>query len=235
MPPRLPRAVAWGLFGIALSSLLAGVGWETFAGGTMQEHPYLVNVLSGLTGFSTSALVVTLGVNRFLRRDHVRRWGPAMGEAVGRIQSDILDVVEWYLTGGSHRRRPQRRHGGLLDSAMLVDTMSRLSERGLPAGLDPRRLPPLRAILEQLLTVSVPAFDRAFDVVADPAVEQALSEIRGGAEQLSDDDIDRDDLKSALLSVMLGLAELGRAYEAVQTYRLYRASVAGRDRARRGR
>ncbi|MGB2568440.1 hypothetical protein ACPFP2_08320 [Micromonospora citrea] len=235
MPPRLPRSVAGSLFVIALSSFLAGVGWERFAAGTMQEHPYLVNLLSGLTGFSTSALVVTLGVNRFLRRDHVRRWGRAMGEAVGRIESDILDVVEWYLTGGSYRRRPQRRYGGLLDDdGRVVDMMLRLSERGLRAGLDGSRLPPLRTILEQLLTVSVPAFDRAFDVVADPAVEQALSEIRGGLEQLSDD-IDRDELKSALLSVMLGLTELVKAYQALETYQLYRASEARRDRARRER
>lgn len=232
MPPRLPRSVAWSLLAIALSSFLAGVGWERFAAGTMQAHPYLVNLLSGLTGFSTSALVVTLGVDRFLRRDHVRRWNRVMGEAVGRISSDILDVVEWYLTDGSYRRRPERRYGGgLLDTGLLVETMSRLSERGLRAGVDGSRLPPLRSILEQLLTVSAPAFDRAFDVVADPAVEQALGEIRGGAERLSDDDLDRDELRSALLSVLLGLTELVKAYQAVETYRLYRASVARRDRA----
>ncbi|MEV4493660.1 hypothetical protein AB0K04_26520 [Micromonospora coxensis] len=234
MPPRLPRSVTWSLLAIALSSFLAGVGWERFAAGTMQGHPYLVNLLSGLTGFSTSALVVTLGVDRFLRRDHVRRWGRMMAEAVGRISSDVLDVIEWCLTDGSYRRRPERRYGGgLLDTGLLVETMSRLSERGL-RGVDGSRLPPLRTILEQLLTVSVPAFDRAFDVVADPAVEEALSEIRGGAERLSDDDIDRDELKSALLTVLLGLTELVHAYQAVQTYQLYRASVARRGRAGAG-
>ncbi|MGW1058979.1 hypothetical protein [Micromonospora rubida] len=235
MPPRLPRSVAWSLFAIALSSFVVGVGWETFAGDNMQHHPYLVNVLSGMTGFSSSALVVTLGVSRFLRREYVRRWSPVMGDAVGRVSEDMTDVHRWFLLEGPVLpRQPWRRGGPLLDDELYFRTLRLVNEHGVPEAVSREQLDVLLRLLDRLLTRSVPAFEKAFDVVAEPDLDRVVGELRRIAEVLSDG-VEGDALQGALLEVLLGTGELLKALAAGENYRLHKASVLRRRGSARPR
>ncbi|GIJ32061.1 hypothetical protein [Micromonospora sediminimaris] len=237
MPRRLPRSLAWTLLALALSSFAVGVVWEARALDHMQQHPYLVNVLSGMTGFATSALVITLGVDRVLRREHLRRWGRMMGQAVGRIQADLMDIVEWHLSDGRIRRE-RHRYGyaeGLLDTHLLVRTLVTVADRGgLRGPVDRHRLESLLRVVDELLAVSVPAFERAFDVLADPAVERAVAEIRHGRDLLSEG-VDGDPAQVDTRALLLGSIELVRALTAVATYRPYRKMVLRRQRLRGAR
>ncbi|MEV6306855.1 hypothetical protein AB0M02_46180 [Actinoplanes sp. NPDC051861] len=89
MQQRLPPSVLLGLAALAASTFAVGLFLEQVALGFLQRHPYVVNLLSGATGFSTSALVIALLFNRAVVTHRAEQWRAATWTAVRGWQQQV--------------------------------------------------------------------------------------------------------------------------------------------------
>ncbi|MBX6750413.1 MAG: hypothetical protein IRY85_12220 [Micromonosporaceae bacterium] len=79
---KAPRSVILVLALMAVVSFGVGLWLEFFRGDWLQNHPYLSDLLSGVTGFSTSALVAVVALNAVIRRARVKQWSVEMARSL---------------------------------------------------------------------------------------------------------------------------------------------------------
>ncbi|MFI5491344.1 hypothetical protein [Actinoplanes sp. NPDC051859] len=93
MPDRLPAKILFSLAFLAFASLAAGLWLESSSLRFLQGHPYLVNLLSSITGFSTSILVVALGFNWLTSKERIRKRRYIIGAALGRALEHMIAIA----------------------------------------------------------------------------------------------------------------------------------------------
>lgn len=73
MPHRAPKSLLFGLAALAASSFASGLLLERCCLSYLEDHPFLVNLLSSLTSFAAGVLWIALVFNRLAKRDEFRR------------------------------------------------------------------------------------------------------------------------------------------------------------------
>jgi hypothetical protein len=191
---RLPPSVLVALATLAGSTFIIGLALEEAALGFLQRHPYIVNLLSGATGFSTSALVIAVVLNRAVTAYHADQWRSEAWSAMQGLQYEV-DAMEALVDTPVDEvgNKPPHRHLGLHASTLgeLVHQRGGLGlllseETLLPQNLpfkDPsgeaRFLEHVRAIVENWLDLLL----QALDVTAEPDVAAAAHKLKVSARQ----------------------------------------------------
>lgn len=85
----VPRRLIAGLFGVAVASLAAGIYLELEHAAVLVAHPYLVNLLSGITSFAAGGLTLSLVVDRMVAASRRRRWSAV----VSRLRISLLSCL----------------------------------------------------------------------------------------------------------------------------------------------
>ena len=191
---RLPPSVMRALGTVAILTFLAGVCLEQAALGFLQRHPYIVNLLSGMTGFSASALVVAVLFNRAITADRAGRWKMAAKAAATASQQRILKMESLLDAPPAQPRfgedefawRRERELG--LRADVLTDVLLARGGFGLVLGGEmplPKKLPfrnesATRIFLDEATTLADQLKDPllvAFDAAGDPGVAHAAGEL----------------------------------------------------------
>lgn len=130
MPPKLPRPLLLALVIISITSFTLSLYVEIYHLPFLQNHPIMANLLSGVVGFSTAAIVVGIGFNRF----HVR----ANIQASRRLIKPIADVAnaeyEKYF-GGAANHSSTGLYTAYFDYVIrhVRDYIKKATENGIPA------------------------------------------------------------------------------------------------------
>lgn len=179
MSGRLPPLLLLPLATMSVLSFAAGIWLEARHLTFLQNHPYVVNLLSSITGFSTSALVVAVGISSFLDRERAGRWEAAMRTSLAAVAAEveaIEDIGETALGGEIATRGAAPLLARRLDSRLvwLLAEMLRQDHMKNFVTPDTNRL---SGHLLDLLDVALPGMLRAFDI-DNPDVHQAAVELR---------------------------------------------------------
>lgn len=120
MSRRAPRVVLWTLVFVLISSFALSVYLEQRALPWLQDHPIMVNLLSGVVGFSAAFLVVALVFNWFAERESVDQ---AVKARMLKIDFAVIKVWAMLAQGASVYKRSRRgkapRGAGQEDKTML--------------------------------------------------------------------------------------------------------------------
>lgn len=90
---KAPRSVILVLALMAVLSFGVGLWLEFFRGEWLQNHPYLSDILSGVTGFSTSALVAVVALNAVIRRARIKQWSVEMVRSLQAAASSAEGIA----------------------------------------------------------------------------------------------------------------------------------------------
>lgn len=89
---RIPKVTIVILATVAVASFLAGALLDIWLPDVLGSHPYFANLLSGVTGFASSAIAVIVVFNRILRRSRAQEWLVEMEHSLTRL-GDFLILV----------------------------------------------------------------------------------------------------------------------------------------------
>jgi uncharacterized membrane protein YqgA involved in biofilm formation len=73
MQQRLPRALLVVLMLIVILTFMGSLYLESEKLALLQAHPIMVNLISGVVGFSSGLLVLSIGLNWFIDRQSCKR------------------------------------------------------------------------------------------------------------------------------------------------------------------
>lgn len=103
----VPRWVLTALATLAVTTFTIGLALEARASSWLSHHPYLVNLLSSITGFSTGGLVAAILLRRLTRQAREKRW-----RTVSMFNTrQIFDSMEEIISIISHTYGLKRHHG----------------------------------------------------------------------------------------------------------------------------
>jgi hypothetical protein len=195
MQQRLPPSVIRALAAVAALTFLAGLCLEQTALDFLQRHPYIVNLLSGLTGFSISALVVAIFFDRAITAERAEQWRSAAWNAAKTWHRHIhaiealIDAPSTEPQSGEDDFRAHREHQFGLRADVLTDIVRArggvglllANEARLPRSIPFREPGGEEAFIGQAQALADHVLDpivKAFDAAGDPEVSQQVAKLR---------------------------------------------------------
>ena len=112
----LPRTIIVLLAVFSIASFAAGSALEMARPDLLFRHPYWVNLLSGMTGFTTSGFIISVLFRRIQRRQQRRAFAGRAGPEINQIATDA-DAALWEMLG---RLDEDVERGGIGEAAATV-------------------------------------------------------------------------------------------------------------------
>ncbi|WP_336205236.1 hypothetical protein [Nonomuraea sp. LPB2021202275-12-8] len=109
--PTLPTRLIIALTAVSVTSFTFSLYLEIFHLNLLQEHPVMVNLLSGIVGFSTATVVIGVGFNRYTKKHAT--------DQVLACHSDLQAVATEMLQAAPKefwKKLPQALAGRLMDA-----------------------------------------------------------------------------------------------------------------------
>jgi hypothetical protein len=100
MALKIPKRILPVLGFLSLTSFLLGIYLEGQHLQTLERHPYLSNVLSGVTGFCTSALVITVVIDQYVNKERLEQYAPEIGHVVDFINYHLRSLAQNHYSVG---------------------------------------------------------------------------------------------------------------------------------------
>jgi len=120
----LPRTIIVLLAVFSLGSFAIGSALEMTRPGLLLRHPYWVNLLSGMTGFTTSGFIISVLFRRIQRRHQRRAFAGRAGPEIDHIAQEA-DSCMWAMLS---ELEENAERGGIAEASAAVRSVKRRIE-----------------------------------------------------------------------------------------------------------
>jgi hypothetical protein len=219
MQAKLPRQLIVGLALFSLISYLWDRKLETDHLDYLQAHPITVNLLSGMTGFSVSILVVAVGFEWYARKSRYLGIEAELKARIRTVESGVNSIFTEIEVRGASPTGSFRLGSEERGSKLLAPIAAAMQLRGTQNWLkreSRRRAKLAHQKLSQLADASLPNLIKLLDTDGSQ-LDQAMAEFRYLVRQydgvISRPDSNREDLSQAARKALGGLVGVVRIIE----------------------
>jgi len=159
---------------MATLSFAAGLWLELAHRDELQGHPYFSNLLSGVTGFSTSALAAVVALNVVVRRARIKQWRVEMvrsmqaaASSAEGIANALASLVGEPRLGDADWMRDDVLRGL---TGLATDIRSKSRSLSMDATTQPEDWQTLIRRVTRFTTYVMPRVDKAFEPGEDPRI-----------------------------------------------------------------
>lgn len=178
---KAPRSIVVVLSLMAAISFAAGVWLEFAHRGELQNHPYFSNLLSGVTGFSTSALAAVVVLNVVVHKARNKRWGVQMVRSLQAAASSAEGIANVLATlvGEPPLGNADWMQDDLLTGLVRLATEIRSRSRNLDPNIapQPEDWQTLIRRVTRFTAYVMPRIEPAFNLGEDPKIVAPLQDV----------------------------------------------------------